>query len=203
MTQRCGSFARRMATMAILLLGCGAAAKANMIISSPAPSVIAGSVFEVDVIAASVNLGGYQLSIGFSPLLASLTSVSFDVYLGSPLSFTFSQQNIDSVDLSEVSFADASTLQALQGNPPGNQYSLVRLMFHADSPGVAQFTFLTPVLTDYLGDPVTTTYQGTSVTITDAATVTPEPATFPLMGMGLAAAVWIRRRLQVTPTARS
>ena len=148
-----------------------------------------GSTFHVDVLATDLNLGGYQLSIGFDPLLASLTSISFDTYLGIPFSFQFGQAFIDTLELDEVSFADTPSLQALQGDAAGgNQFPLARLTFLAEQTGAEEFTFLSTVLTDPLGNPVTTRVLGTIVNIQDPGgpTSVPEPGTWMLASVAMA-----------------
>lgn len=197
MTLRSCKFIWRVAVPAILFLGNCAGLKASILLSSPVSTVAVGSTFEVDVRASDLNLGGYQLNIGFDPLLASLSSISFDQFLGSPLSFNFGQQFIDTIELDEVSFADAPTLLALQGDgASGNQFPLAKLTFLAEQAGTVEFTFLSPVLTDLTGNPVTTDFLAGRVTITDIAipATVPEPDTWASVAICVGALVLIRRR---------
>jgi hypothetical protein len=120
----------------------------------------------VDIVASNINLGGYQLNLGFDPLAASLDSITFDQALGAPFSFTLSSQAIDSVEMDEVSFADEATLLALQGDAAaGNQFSLIHLTFTATQAGTANFTFNPAVLTDPAGNPIDAALRGLSVNI--------------------------------------
>lgn len=70
-------------------------------------------------------------------------------FWGAPLSFVNGQLLIDSIELDEVSFADAVLLQILQGDAlAGNAFSLAWLTVLAARPGTASFKFLSSVLTD-------------------------------------------------------
>ena len=192
------NFIRLVSRMALpaVLFGCGVAAKADIFLSTATPSVTVGSTFEVDIVASNINLGGYQLNIGFDPLLASLDSITFDQFLGAPLSFTFGSQAIDSVEADEVSFADEATLLALQGDAAaGNQFSLVHLTFTALQAGAANFTFNPAVLTDLAGNPIDAALRGLSINIsTGMPTPVPEPATWALLVGCLIAMAIVKRR---------
>jgi hypothetical protein len=196
MTTTLRSFTSRMAIAAILLFS-ATAARASVILTAATPQVTVGSPFDVDVIATDLNLGGYQLQIGFPPLLASLNATVFDNYLGAPLSFTSAQEIIDTIELDEVSFADSATLLALQGDAAGgNQYRLATMTFLALQPGNVDLTFVSSVLTDLDGNMITSDLLGTTVTITDSTTPAdiPEPGTSLLLGSALCGLALLRRR---------
>lgn len=191
------NFIRLVSRMALpaILFGCGVAAKADIFLSTSTPSVTVGSTFEVDILASKINLGGYQLNLGFDPLVASLDSITFDQFLGAPLSFTFSSQAIDSVEMNEVSFADEATLLALQGDAVGNQFSLVHLTFTATEAGMANFSFDPAVLSDFSGNSIDAALRGLSINITSGTpTPAPEPATWTLLVGCLGAMAILKRR---------
>ena len=165
-----------------------------------ATTVDKGDDFTVHVIAKDLNLGGFELTIGFQPLLSSLTLIEFGDKLGSPMSFQDGQVNVDQLDVDEVSFADGSVLLSLQGNAAvGNSFPLFALHFKAVNAGTAAFQFLTVALTDFNGVPVTATSSGTSVVIKlpsspDSGGAVPEPATSALLAGGLGLMVFVARR---------
>jgi hypothetical protein len=185
----------RMALPAILF-GCGVSAKADIFLSTATPSVTVGSSFEVDIIASNINLGGYQLNLGFDPLLVTLDSIVFDGFLGSPLSFTSSQQGIDSLEIDEVSFADEATLLALQGDAAaGNQFLVARLTFTATQAGTAAFAFNSAVLTDQAANALDADLRGISISISsETPTPAPEPAAWALLGACLGVVGLVKRR---------
>ncbi len=196
------------AIAAVLFLG--PVAKAGTISLNPSSTdVTVGSDFKVNVVASDVNLGGYALTIGFQPLLTSLTLIEFSNGLGAPMSFQYGQDNVDQIEVDEVSFADGSVLLTLQGDAAvGNSFPLVTLSFAAQNPGTANFQFLYDDLTDFVGSPVTATLTGTTVTIKSSGSnggsgggptgAVPEPATGSLMIGSLGVLFYLVRRKQRT-----
>ena len=147
-----------------------------------------GSAFTVDVVAQDVNLGGFDFTLGFTPLLTSFNMADFGPYLGAPMSFQASDAQIDTITLDELSFEDSTVLASLQGAAgAGNQFTLATLHFTALSAGAATFDIQSSFLTDLDGNTITADSLGTVVQVRDnnpPLASTPEPATLSLAAFG-------------------
>lgn len=177
-----------MAAAAILLVWTIGAQGATVRMAPSSTNVPLGSSFDLDILAESVNLGGFDFIVGFNPALAVLTGVVPDVFLGDPFvleAFFNSSPGLDTVQISSVSLLDSATLQALQGNATGNSFRLAKLTFVANAAGLAEFTFAQSFLTDADAKDVSATFFGASVTIGPAEVQVPEPATWSVVA-GLA-----------------
>ncbi|HEY6987558.1 MAG TPA: cohesin domain-containing protein [Bryobacteraceae bacterium] len=142
-----------------------------------------GSAFTVDLVAQDVNLGGFDFTLGFTPLLASFNMADFGPYLGAPMSFQAADAQIDTITLDELSFEDSTVLAGLQGN----QFTLATLHFTALSAGAATFDIQSSFLTDFEGNTITADTLDTVVQVKGGnppPTSTPEPATLSLAAFG-------------------
>jgi hypothetical protein len=142
--------------------------------------VTQGDIFQLDLVATNVQLGAYDLTFQYNPLLVLIDPdlVMFDTHLGGPDgSFTFAIGGLDTLETVEVSFLTSATdLAALQ---TGASYPLAHIQVKALAPGTAVFDFVTTPYTDvsnYSGTQLTgLAYQAASVTILAAAEPPPPP----------------------------
>jgi hypothetical protein len=172
----------RMAPAAILLFAPALASADTIRLVPSSTTVTVGDVFNVDLIAASLQLGGYDVTFSYDPLLAwiNLDQVTFDSHLGgADNSFPFWFAGLDTLELTEVSFlTSAPDLAALQSDP---SYPLAHIGMKALLPGTLTLDFVSSPFTggtDYSGLPIDgVTYEGASVTILAAE---PPPPTSPV-----------------------
>ena len=182
------NFVIRMAFVAILA-GSAVASASTIALLPSSTEVNVGSAFTVDVVAKDVNLGGFDFTLGFTPLLASFNLADFGPYLGAPMSFQMADAQIDTITLDELSFEDSTVLAGLQGAAgAGNQFTLATLHFTALSAGAATFDIQSSFLTDLDGNTITADTLGTVLQVKDGTPVppasTPEPATLSLAAFG-------------------
>jgi hypothetical protein len=186
----------RVACVATLLSAASVAEAATIVLTPSAMAVDVGETFTIDIAANDVNLGAFELTIGFEPARVSLLEEPeyFD-FLGAPASLQIPAIGIDYVEVDETSFMSVPELLALQGAASGNSFLLGRLQFKAESAGVADFTFLFDYLTDVTGqNRIVADLTPTSVTIgTPQGDAVPEPSTMTLAGVALAMAFTLRR----------
>lgn len=175
---------QRVAGAAILLLTTiGAQADTIRLVASSA-NVSVGSSFDIDVIAEDINLGGFDLTLGFSPARAGFSAVVPDLFLGDPglfESFFSSSPGLDTVQISAVSLLDSAALIGLQHTAPGNSFRLATLTFDANAAGLAEFSFAETFLTGPDANQINADFFGTSVTISaigEPPSAVPEPATW-------------------------
>jgi len=183
----------------------GSASTISLVPSSTVVTV--GDTFTVDLIASDLQLGGYDVTFGYNPLLGGidLDHIDFDVHLGGPAnSFAAWIATLDTLELTEVSFLTSpADLMALQGDPC---FALAHIPVTALIPGVLSLDF-TPSpffgATDYSGAPIEgVNYVGASITILPAAeppaseAPEPHPAVLILTGVCLVAAARLGRRMQ-------
>lgn len=182
-----------------ILTGSATVCSASIALVPSSPAVSAGSAFTVDIVAKDMNLGGFDFTLAFRPLLASFDGADFGPYLGAPNSFQAADPQIDTITLDELSFEGIPVLTGLQGPAgAGNQFRLATLHFTALTAGAAAFDIQSSFLTDLVGNTITTDVTGTVVNVTAAEpppTPTPEPALL-APGIALLAIGWSRRRGQ-------
>jgi hypothetical protein len=147
-------------------------------------NVTVGDTFQVDLFAEAIQLGGYDVTFSYNPLLASIDvgQITFDTHLGGPdnsLQLVF--PDLDTVELAEVSFlTNPDDLAALQTTLT---FPLAHIQVTALQPGTVRFDFVTTpstIASDYAGNALSgVIYQGASVTIVAASLPDPPPATTP------------------------
>jgi len=171
-------------TMAILAGSATVSSASTIALVPSSAEVNVGSDFTVDVVAQNVNLGGFDFTLGFTPLLTSFNMADFGPYLGAPMSFQTVDAQIDTITLDELSFEDSTVLAGLQGN----QFTLATLHFTALSAGAATFDIQSSFLTDLDGNTITADLLGIVVQVKDGnprpPASTPEPATLSLAAFG-------------------
>ena len=181
----------RVACVAALLFTATESKAATVTLTPSAAAVKVGETFTIDVTANDLNLGAFELTIGFQPARVSLQGdPQFFGFLGAPASLQMPAAGLDYAELDETSFLDIPELLALQGATPGNSFLLGRLEFKAESAGVADFDFTFDYLTDVTGqNQIAADLSGTSVTIgVPPGDPVPEPSSLLLTAAGLAAA---------------
>lgn len=170
-------------TMAILAGSAKVSSASTIALVPSSAEVNVGAAFTVDVVAQDVNLGGFDFTLGFTPLLASFNMAEFGPYLGAPMSFQAADAQIDTIMLDELSFEDSTVLAGLQGD----QFTLATLHFTALSAGTATFDIQSSFLTDLDGNTIAADTLGTVVQVRDInppPASTPEPATLSLAAFG-------------------
>ncbi len=170
-------------TMAILAGSVTVSSASTIALVPSSTEVNLGAAVTVDVVAQNVNLGGFDFTLGFTPLLTSFNMADFGPYLGAPMSFQSADAQIDTITLDELSFEDSTVLAALQGN----QFTLATLHFTALNAGAATFDIQSSFLTDLDGNTITADTLGTVVQVKDnnpPPASTPEPATLSLAAFG-------------------
>ncbi len=191
----------RVAQAAILLFAPALASASSFVLIPSRTTVTAGDSFTVDLFASDLQLGGFDVTFGYNPLLGQidLDNLAFDTYLGGPdNSFAFWFADLDTLETAELSFVtSADELAALQSL---ENYPLVHIPFQALQPGTLVLDFVASPFsggTDYAGLPIGgVTYQGTSITILAPAAPPPDdpppsgvpepgPAVLVLTGAGL------------------
>src|SRR5215510_3964639 len=137
-----------MAGAAILAFSPGAAAAGIISLVPSHSTVTAGDIFQVDLIATDLQIGGYDLILGYNPLLGLIeeSGVLFDSSLGGPDdSFTFLFPGLDSLELGEVSLLTSpADLAARQSSL---SFPLAHLTVTALSAGTLNFDFVSALYT--------------------------------------------------------
>lgn len=165
-----------MAAAAILFAVTASAGTITVVPASP--TAMPGDNIVLSVMASDVELGGYDLSVGFNPVLSSFVSRVYGHALNDTFIRSDGPAGLDTVEVSELSFEGAGVLSPLQGSP----FLLATLTFRADAAGTAVFTLTranadAADLTDFGGNAL----DGTAVVLSGASVVigTPEPAPVP------------------------
>ena len=175
-------------TMAILAGSVMVSSASTIALVPSSAEVNVGSAFTVDVVAQDMNLGGFDFTLGCTPLLASFNMADFGPYLGAPISFQAADAQIDTITLNELSFEDSTVLARLQGAAgAGNQFTPATLHFTALSAGAATFDIESSFLTDLEGNTITADSLNAVVQVKDGnppPASTPEPATLSSAAFG-------------------
>jgi hypothetical protein len=192
-------------TIAALALPSGVSA-ATISLQGPAGPVTAGSSFFLNVNVATdtgENIWAYQFDILFDPAVLQFVNAKDGTFLPvADLAFA----TLVWAPYTPGDGAITGLSNALSGNAPGVSGSglLAQVQFLALAPSTA--TFLSPLNTilldsdlDQLGG---VTETGIQVTVNAAAPGVPEPGTFTLLGLGLAAACFRRFRAALGRTGR-
>jgi hypothetical protein len=193
---------KRFIAPTLLLLASAFACQAGIILEGP-PTAALGTEFTIDVIAEGINLGGYDLTIEYTPLLAAAAG---SVEFGTALGFTIQPEpefGLAHIRFSETSLEDTPALLAMQGTGPDNRFRIASISFLAAAAGAAQFNVTINELTDVNANPFTSTAIGTVVQIVPPTPPSgvPEPGTWAMMAAGLSLIALNGRRL-LRPASR-
>ena len=208
----------RMAQAAILLFTPALLPAATISLLTSTNTVTVGNTFQVDLVATGIQLGAYDVTFGYNPLLALIDEnlVTSDVHLGGPdNSFTFLFAGLDSLELGEVSFlTNPSDLAALQSDP---SFPLAHIQVEALAVGTLSLDFISnsfTTLSDYNGNAIDgVVFQGASINIVAAGdpdptpppAEAPEPGTilFLLSGLCFLLSAGLRKRTRALGISKS
>jgi len=156
-------------------------------VSTPSPAV-AGSPVALDVLIAGIDgLYGYQFSIAFDPSILQATSVTEGAFLASGGTTFFSGGMVDN-----TSGTISGIFDTLIGPVPGVSGSgvLAHLVFNTIGAGSSALTFSdTGFVNAALADIPLQVSNG-------SVSAVPEPASYALLGLGLAGIAAVSRRRQ-------
>lgn len=135
-------------------------------------SVVGSTVF-LDIMASGLQVGAFDLTVSFDPLLLSPTGVEFDSFLGVPLSsLQFSSLGFDSVKLAETSLLSSADLVPMQQG----DFRLARLDFETLAAGVTTISFSDALVSDPDAAILSPTLSSATVTIASSSGgAVPEP----------------------------
>jgi hypothetical protein len=141
-----------------------------------------------------VGIGGFDITVGYDPLLLSFNSVIFDSYLGDPTTdaIAIDTPNSGTVNAYEVSFLSPSVLLQLQPD----DFVLFTLNFNAIGTGTSPLTFDSVLLSDESGNQIVPT-QLRSGSVDANFNSVPEPGTILLLGAGLLGLTALRRKFHI------
>lgn len=137
----------------------------------------------------TVGIGGFDITVGYDPLLLSFNNVIFGSYLGDPTAeaLVIATPSIGNVNAYEVSFLSPSELILIQPD----DFVLFTMDFNAVGTGTSPLTFDSVPLSDQVGGQISPS-QLTNGSL--AANPVPEPGTILLLGAGLAGLFAWRRK---------
>jgi hypothetical protein len=170
------------------MLGVTVPAHAQVLVISTSPGsqagIVSGSTVAVDVSASGLGtdvLGAYDISVGYSASLLTLTGVSFSTALGDPALLQAVTSTGGGAGVAE--FADVSLLTAAQLQPlQPSSFPLAMLSFRAIGNGTATFSLVSATASDAAGRAL------------PVSTPIPEPGTALLLGIAGLGMVIMRMR---------
>ena len=170
----------------LLWAASGLASAATTFAFNPSSTFVPyGQSFSVDVfVTGAVDLYAWQLDVFFTPPgIVNATSVTEGPFLGAGT--VFGSGTIDNASGSITNIFN--TLTGLSG--VSGDGVLAHLSFTANSLGIAVFHYANVIALDSNLDNISD-----FAVVDGTVDVTPEPATFGLLGLSLAAGVFLRRR---------
>jgi hypothetical protein len=103
-----------------------------------------GSKVVLDIVAADLTLGAFDLTVSFDPMLLSPSAIEFDTFLGFPFSIQDSSMGFSSLNVTETSLLSPGELILLQQGG----FRLARLSFDAMMSGVTEVSFTSATVAD-------------------------------------------------------
>jgi hypothetical protein len=145
---------------------------------------------------ASPTLGAFSVDINYDAAIIGFTSVDAGSFLGDPLlfdaDFSYDDTTPGLLSLYEVSFLDASDLDALQTDA----FTLATITFTSLTAGMSPITLSDGVLSDADGNTLSfDDPMGAAINVrTPTNTPVPEPSTLILVGLGLIGVCSIKKK---------
>lgn len=132
------------------------------------------------------DLGGFDLSLAFDPVVLRYQSYSLGMELADPIFGVYDLSDDSDAPSGLLQLAEAATLIDLTGQP--DAFVLATVSFIALRPGTTALTLSSIGLFDDLGDPLAVD------TVSDASATVPLPSTLLLMPAGIGLLQLRRRR---------
>jgi hypothetical protein len=173
---------KSIAAVAILACAAGQAlAQGAPVISISSDTVSQGDVATVDLsisgLGSGTQLGGYDLNVGFNSSIVSFGSATFgDPKLSDQLNlegfgtFSSATPGAGTLDLAELSFDSAATLQSSQASG----FTMVQLTFDTKSAGFTALDLSINAVSDAFGNSLTPALSNGSITVTSGKLAAPE-----------------------------
>ena len=166
-------------------------------------SVSVGSTTTVDLVISGLgdgsapSLGTFDLDVGFDPAVLDFSGATFgnqlDLFGFGDLQFV--TPGVGTVNLFELSLESITDLDTLQTG----SFVLATLSFDALASGSSALSIAVNALGDSLGDPLEAEVTGGTIRSVGDVSPVPEPASLPLVGIGILSmvALAMRRRRKI------